>query len=135
MSSVGVFQVSFMAVRRAVVLLVWIASLSASTFSFVNWVRAGCSSLAQDEQAHKSESDIAGENHAAAAILYQQHMQNLELEALKFEQEAARITTLEDPKGFRRDALRLAAQRCRKEAAKYKTLADEHAKRAAAKTK
>ena len=70
------------------------------------------------------------EDQLEAALMYEEQAQQLELEALKFEDEHGRITTHEDPKGFRRSALKIAAQRCRKEGADLHDLAVQYRQQA-----
>lgn len=50
------------------------------------------------------------EDHLAAALLYQKEFQRAQGEAKKYDQVAASIRPIEDPKGFRRAALMTAAQ-------------------------
>ena len=68
------------------------------------------------------------EDHLSAALLYLERAQQLELEALKYEQEADHIEPLEDTKGFRREALRRTAAKHRGDAQKVRELADQEQK-------
>jgi hypothetical protein len=76
------------------------------------------------------KSTLTTEDHLATALMYQEQAQHLELEAIKYEQEAVRITPHEDPKGFRREGLTIAAQMARKEAAETRELALQHRQKA-----
>lgn len=81
----------------------------------------------QAEQARRMADRIDGSaeavpNHyAAAGQLYQQEAQRLQAEADAYERQATSIRPLEDPKGFRRNELIMAAQRNRQEADKMFT--------------
>ncbi|MDF0644764.1 MAG: hypothetical protein P0111_12075 [Nitrospira sp.] len=55
-------------------------------------------------------SDGTAEDHLAAALLYQKEAQRAQAEVNKYQQTAASIRPIEDPKGFRRNALTTAAQ-------------------------
>lgn len=93
----------------------------------------GCSWFEAEVLPPQLESRLVhgtAEDHLAAALLYQKQAHRLELEAERYEQEAAMIGPYEDPKGFRRSALKIAAQRCRKEAADLQQLAGEHRRQA-----
>jgi len=65
-----------------------------------------------------SSAEAASSHYAAAGQLYRQEAQRLQAEADAYEQQAASIRPLEDPKGFRRNELIMAAQRNRQEADK-----------------
>lgn len=67
------------------------------------------------------------EDHVAAALLYQQKADQLKSDAARLEQQAEGVTIHEDPKGFRRDALRTAAQTLRQEALEMEQLHAAHA--------
>jgi hypothetical protein len=56
------------------------------------------------------------DDHLAAALLYQQQSRLAKTEAGQYEQIAASIRAIEDPKGFRRSALMTAAQENRRTA-------------------
>ncbi|MGA6826941.1 hypothetical protein ACO9S2_04915 [Nitrospira sp. NS4] len=95
-----------------------------------SWALAGCAEMGAAQVANQVGAPATAEDHLAAALMYEKQAQQLELEALKFEEETARITTYEDPKGFRRSALRIAAQRCRKEISELNDLAAKHREKA-----
>ncbi|MDQ6733168.1 MAG: hypothetical protein M3Z35_03475 [Nitrospirota bacterium] len=66
-------------------------------------------------------AEAAPNHYVAAGQLYQQEAQRLQAEADAYERQAASIRPLEDPKGFRRNELIMAAQRNRQEADKMFT--------------
>jgi len=66
-------------------------------------------------------TEAVSSHYAAAGQLYRQEAQRLQAEADVYEQQAASISPLEDPKGFRRNELIMAAQRNRQEADKMLT--------------
>ena len=66
------------------------------------------------------------EDHAAAALLYQQKANQLEHDAARLEQQALGLSSYEDPKGFLRAALRTAAQTLRQEALEMARLHAAH---------
>ncbi|HLZ34990.1 MAG TPA: hypothetical protein VKP13_13320 [Nitrospira sp.] len=73
-----------------------------------------------------STSNGTADDHIAAALLYQQQAQREKSEAAKYEQTAASIKPIEDPKGFRRSALTTAAQEHRKTAGEMQELYAAH---------
>ena len=103
--------------------------LTAAYCTSVGSALAGCAEM-PSHVATQAGTSVTAEDHLAAALMYQKQAQQLDLEALKFEGEHARITTYEDPKGFRRSALKTAAQSCRKEAAELNGLAAQHRQKA-----
>lgn len=78
----------------------------------------------QAEEARRMADRIDGSHEAvsndyvAAGQLYQREAQRLQAQANAYEQQAASIRPLEDPKGFRRNELIMAAQQKREEADK-----------------
>ena len=80
------------------------------------------------------ETRLAGngtaEDHLNAAALYQHEAQRYETETLKYEQQAAAITPLEDPKGFRRSGYVRNAESLRKKAGDMNQLYAAHAVKA-----
>lgn len=95
----------------------------------------GCS-LAGDQilpahlESRISSSNGTADDHLAAARLYQQHAQQLQADAASYARQAETITPLEDPKGFRRNALKTAAQERQKEANEILRLVTEHQRKA-----
>ena len=71
-------------------------------------------------------SNATADDHLAAALLYQQQAQLATTEAGKYEQAAASIKPIEDPKGFRRSALMTAAQEQRRTADEMQQLYASH---------
>jgi len=74
---------------------------------------------------------VAPNHYAAAGQLYRQEAQRLQAQADTYEQQAASIRPLEDPKGFRRNELIQAAQRNRQEADRLMTRYLAYAERGA----
>ncbi len=96
----------------------------------IGWGMMGCS-LAADRVLpapleNRVTSNGNADDHMLAAMLYQQEAQRLQTEATRYEQEAAAIDPLEDPKGFRRNGLLTAAQRSRTQAAEMQQLYAVH---------
>lgn len=99
----------------------------------VGGTMAGCSWFGVDVLPPQLESHLVhgtAEDHFVASLLYQKQAHRLELEAERYEHEAAMISPHEDTKGFRRSGFTVAAQRCRKEAADMQQLATEHRRQA-----
>lgn len=71
---------------------------------------AGTHILPANLESRVSSSNGTADDHLAAALLYQQQAHLAKTEAGKYEQAAASIRPIEDPKGFRRSALMTAAQ-------------------------
>ena len=93
---------------------------------------AGCSSspVLPGSLEHRLAGASTAEDHLTAAALYQHEAQRYENETLKYEQRAAAITPLEDPKGFRRTGLIRNADSLRKKAADMNQLYAAHALKA-----
>lgn len=95
---------------------------------------AGCSTLERQEDMEQIESKLSSqasaEDYLAAALLYQRQAQRLEIQAIRYEQEAAAITALEDPKEFRRSGLMMVAQLRRRQIANFRQLAADHRQKA-----
>lgn len=91
---------------------------------------AGDHTLPTDLQNRLQSSDSTADDHLAAARLYHQYAQQLEAEAARYAREAASITPLEDTKGFRRNALKTAAQEREKQAHDLLQLVTEHQRKA-----
>lgn len=109
----------------------WILSLS---FFFVTGGMAGCS-FAGDQilpahLAQRISSHGTADDHLAAAQLYQRHAQELEADAAAYARQGEAITPLEDTKGFRRSALKTAAQERQRQADDLLQLVAEHQRRA-----
>lgn len=75
--------------------------------------------------------DVARNYYASAGQLYRQEAQRLQAQADAYEQQAASISPVEDPKGFRRNELIMAAQRNRQEANTMWTRYSAYAERGA----
>lgn len=95
----------------------------------VGWVMlAGCAGhgVIPTHLEKRSVANGIAEDHVAAALLYQQKSNQLKSDAARLEQQAEGVTLHEDPKGFRRDALRTAAQTLRQEALEMEQLYAAH---------
>ena len=83
----------------------------------------GCSSSVLPETLEaKLASSPTVEDHLAAAMLYEKKARELDAEAVKYEAAASKIDPSEDPKGFQRGALAMAAQQKRQEAKEMQRL-------------
>ncbi len=90
---------------------------------------SGCAMGGQVLPAHLEDriaKDGTADDHLAAALLYQGKADRARTEAKKYEQAAASIKPIEDPKGFRRSALMTAAQEHQKYAGEMQMLYAEH---------
>jgi hypothetical protein len=83
---------------------------------------AGCNTVLPADLKSKLVSDGSADDHMAAAVLYQNEAQQLESKANQYETEAANIGVYEDPKGFRRRALQIAAEENRNKAKRMEEL-------------
>ncbi len=90
----------------------------------------GCSFARDQVLAIDLENRVAShgtaDDHIAAALLYQQQAHQAQTEADKYEQAAASIRPIEDPKGFRRNALMTAAQEHQRTAGEMQQLYAAH---------
>ncbi len=75
-------------------------------------------------------SNATAEDHLAAARIYQQQAQRLEADAATYARQGESIKPLEDPKGFRRSALKTAAQERQRQANEMLQLVTEHQRKA-----
>jgi len=83
----------------------------------------GCSSSVLPEALEaKLASSPTVEHHLAAAILYEKKARELDAEAVKYEAAASKIDPSEDPKGFQRGALTMAAEKKRQDAKEMQKL-------------
>lgn len=87
-------------------------------------VSSGC--FSDHHSVPELSASSTGEDHLERALLYQKRAHQMELEALKYETEAERITLAEDPKGFRRNGLRIAAAEHHREAKDLLAQAETH---------
>jgi hypothetical protein len=96
----------------------------------VGWViLAGCAGnrVAPTHLEKRAVVNEATEDHVAVALLYQQKADQLRSDATRLEHQAEGVTSYQDPKGFRRGALRTAAQTLRQEAVEMEQLYAAHA--------
>lgn len=95
----------------------------------VGWIiLAGCAGngVIPTPLEKRSIANGIAEDHIAAAMVYQQKANQLKSDADRLEQQAQGVSLYEDPKGFRRDALRTAAQTLRQEASEMEQLHAAH---------
>ena len=90
----------------------------------------GCGSVLPTQLETKLASNGNAEDHMAAAMLYQKKAEALKAKANQYETEASRIGQLEDPKGFRRQALEVAAEENRQKARQMEELYAAHFEKA-----
>jgi hypothetical protein len=114
---------------RDVKRIIGLLSLFCTVIMAIGWSMAGCAEAKDILPAaleNRIASDANADDHLEAAMLYYQEAQRLQAQAEKYEREAASIKPLEDPKGIRRNGLRLAAQRTRREASELQQLYAAH---------
>jgi hypothetical protein len=70
------------------------------------------------------------DDHIAAAMAYQEKANQLRTDADRLEQQAQGISVYEDPKGFRRNALRTTVETLRQEAAEMEQFNAAHSGKA-----
>jgi|SRR5919106_2807312 hypothetical protein len=107
-----------------------VLGVAASAMLSMSWFLTGCSIAGDDVLPSQLESRVVSngsiDDHMAAAALYQQQAHRLQAEADRYEQQAAAINQLEDPKGFRRNALIMTAHQLRKDAGEMQQLYASH---------
>ena len=86
----------------------------------------GCIAATNRVQPSQLENHIdsydTADGHVSAALLYEQRAERARAEATQYEREASAINPIEDPKGFRRNALITAAKERQQEAADMQRL-------------
>lgn len=106
------------------------SAMQAITGLFTVWwvILAGCAGNGVTPTHMEQRFAVNGtaEDHVAAALLYQQKAEQLRSDAARLEQQAEGVTSHQDPKGFRRGALRTAAQTLRQEAVEMEQLHTSH---------
>lgn len=70
----------------------------------------GCGGVLPSHLEGKLASNGSADDHMAAALLYQSKAEQLDAKASRYEASASKVGAYEDPKGFRRGALVIAAQ-------------------------
>jgi hypothetical protein len=85
---------------------------------------AGCTALGDGVLPGRLEGSRM--DSARTALLYEQKAELALAEAARYEQEAAAIQSIEDPKGFRREALTTAAKERRHEADEMQRMYASH---------
>ena len=84
-------------------------ALVAAGWVMPSWSMAGERVLPGQLESRITSNGTADDHHAAA-LLYRKEAQRAQTEVNKYTQAAASIKPIEDPKGFRRSALMMAAQ-------------------------
>src|SRR6185503_10048655 len=107
---------------------VCIAIMSLSLIGMTGYTFAGDQILSRDLVSRVSSQGTADE-HRGAAIIYRERARQLEAEAAQYAREAA-DTSLQDSKGFRRGALKMAAGSLQRQADEMKQLSAHHQKQA-----
>jgi hypothetical protein len=90
---------------------------------------AGDQILSRDLESRVASQGTPDE-HRGAALVYRERARQLEAEAAQYAREAAGIKSLEDTKGFRRSALKMAAGSLQRQADEMKQLSVNHQKQA-----
>ena len=108
---------------------VCIAIMSLSLIGMTGYTSAGDQILSSDLVSRVSSQGTADE-HRGAALVYRERARQLEAEAAQYAREAAGIKSLEDTKGFRRGALKMAAGSLQSQADEMKQLSINHQKQA-----
>lgn len=90
----------------------------------------GCSGVFATQPEDLLASNASADDHMAAAMLYQTKAQQLATEAVRYETQVSKIRLHEDPKGFRRGALKIAGQENRNAAKQMQELYAAHVEKA-----
>jgi len=107
---------------------VCLAIMSLSLIGMTGYTSAGDQILSSDLVSRVSSQGTADE-HRGAALVYRERARQLEAEAAQYAREAA-DTSLQDSKGFRRGALKMAAGSLQRQADEMKQLSAHHQKQA-----
>ena len=106
---------------------VCIAIMSLSLIGMTGYTFAGDQILSRD--INRIASQGTADEHRGAAIIYRERARELEAEAAQYAREAA-DTSLQDSKGFRRGALKMAAGSLQRQADEMQQLSANHLKQA-----
>jgi hypothetical protein len=106
-----------------------LAVVSLSLIGMTDYTFAGDQILSRDLVSRVASQGTPDE-HRGAALLYRERALQLEAEAAQYAREAAGIKSLEDTKGFRRGALKMAAGSLQRQADEMKQLSVVHQKQA-----
>ena len=110
------------------VLTVCLAIMSLSLIGMTGYTFAGDQILSRD--INRIASQGTADEHRGAALVYRERARQLEAEAAQYAREAAIVKSLEDTKGFRRGALKMAAGSLQKQADEMQQLSANHLKQA-----
>lgn len=107
---------------------IWMLSVMflLASMGFVGCSIAGERVLPANLEDRISSSNGTADDHLAAALLYQRQADLAKTKAVEYEKSAASIRQIEDPKGFRRNALLTAAQKQRQTAEEMQELYASH---------
>jgi len=108
---------------------VCLAILSLSLIGMTGYTFAGDQILSRD-LVSRVASEGTPDDHRGAALIYRERARQLEAEAAQYAREAAGIRSLQDTKGFRRGALKMAAGSLQSQADEMKQLSASHLKQA-----
>jgi len=111
--------------KRQGALLRKTTGFAVATVAFV-----GCAAVLPTHLEDTLASSGSADDHRAAAMLYQTKAQQLETVAVRYETQVSTIRLHEDPKGFRRGALKIAGQENRNAAKQMQELYAAHVEKA-----
>ena len=109
--------------------IVILAILSFSLIGMKGYSFAGDQMRSRD-LVNRVASQGTVDDHRAAAREYRERARQLEVEAAQFAREAQGIRPIEDTKGFRRGALRMAAGSLQRQASEMQQLSANHQRQA-----
>lgn len=108
---------------------VCLAVVSLSLIGMTGYTFAGDQMLSRDLASPVASQGTADE-HRGAALVYRERARQLAAEAAQYAREAADIKSLQDSKGFRRGALKMAAASLQRQADEMQQLSADHQKQA-----
>lgn len=108
---------------------VCLAIMSLSLIGMTGYTFAGDQILSRDLVSRVASQGTADE-HRGAALVYRERARQLEAEAAQYAKEATGIKSLQDTKGFRRGALKMAAGSLQRQADEMQQLSADHLKQA-----
>jgi len=103
--------------------------MSLSLIGMTGYTFAGDQILSRD-LVNRIASQGTADEHRGAALVYRERARQLEAEAAQYAKEAAGIRSLQDTKGFRRGALKMAAGSLQRQADEMQQLSADHQKQA-----
>ena len=108
---------------------VCLAIMSLSLIGMTGYTFAGDQILSRDLVSRVASQGTA-DDHRVTALAYRERARQLEAEAAQYAREAAGMKSLEDTKGFRRGALKMAAGSLQRQADEMQQLSANHQKQA-----